>query len=575
MMRGCAARGGWAMLPDVEKRFSFDFTLPAGWLLTNVTGPNQQPLAFERYGPAKGPGRVHVRLPQGIPPGEEYRAYFQAMRTPPGWLADWKEQPVEFPQFSIVGASHDEGAIAVQAGDDITVRADKINRLVPLAESEQAKYGLANIAANLAYRYENPQYAATLTAQRTEPRLTARTFSCLKVTPEGLAAHYELVYHIDDARARRLALYFPKDTPGTLKIVGLGGTRVKESAPSLSADGKFRRWNVLLEEPALGEVRLAVKFQQPLPVQEPKDYALPIVRADDVVYQSGLVSVEGSAELDVQVKTQARRVDVGELVAGTEYQLGRRLLGAFGFVGAPPALAVDVTRHAGYPLYPAIAQRAELTTLLAADGASQTQARFTLRTKALYLEVKLPKGAELWSAQLLGQDGRPGGVPLKPQREGDSLLIGLPAGAAGGEYDLQLVYAAAVEKVSLRGTMKVPAPHLLLRADRHTPAVEVPLADLVWKLRLPSGYEATRAGGTLVTDDLLKPRPAAVNVASALYMLAGGVNPFYGAMAPSSAGGPDGQPGDSKPQSGRSRIAAAGTTTGTDAGSPDRGPRQG
>ena len=100
---GLTARGGWAMLPDVEKRFSFDFTLPLGWLLTGVTDPDQQPLGFERYGPAKGPERVHVRLPHGIPPGEEYRVYFQAVRTPQGWLADWKEQPVEFPQFAIVG----------------------------------------------------------------------------------------------------------------------------------------------------------------------------------------------------------------------------------------------------------------------------------------------------------------------------------------------------------------------------------------------------------------------------------------------------------------------------------------
>ena len=217
----------------------------------------------------------------------------------------------------------------------------------------------------------------------------------------------------------------------------------------------------------------------------------------------------------MQVKIKARPVDVGQL-AGAEYQPGRRLLGAFGFVGTPPAVSGRCTRHAGYPLCPAIAQRAELATLLAADGTSQTQARFTLRTKALYLEVKLPKGAELWSAQLLGQDGRPGGgVPLKPQKEGDSLLVGLPAGTAGGQYDLQLVYAAAVERVALRGTLKVPAPHLLLRANRRTPAVEVPLADLAWKLRLPSGYEATCAGGTLVTDDLPRPRPAAVNVAGA------------------------------------------------------------
>ena len=207
---GLAAHGGWAMLPDVRKKIQLRLHAPRRLAANGRHRAHPAAARLRALWPGQGAGRVHVRLPQGIPPGEEYRAYFQAVRTPSGWLADWKEQPVEFPQFSIVGASHDEGAIAVQAGDDITVRADKINRLVPLAESEQAKYGLANVAANLAYRYENPQYAVTLTAQRTEPRLTARTFSCFKVTPEGLAAHYELVYHIDDARARRLALLFPQ-----------------------------------------------------------------------------------------------------------------------------------------------------------------------------------------------------------------------------------------------------------------------------------------------------------------------------------------------------------------------------
>ena len=72
---------------------------------------------------------------------------------------------------------------------------------------------------------------------------------------------------------------------------------------------------MLLEEATSGEVRLAVEFKQPLPWKEGKvgDYPLPVVQAADVAYQSGLVSVEGSAELDVQVHTDARRIDVGEL----------------------------------------------------------------------------------------------------------------------------------------------------------------------------------------------------------------------------------------------------------------------
>ena len=64
----------------------------------------------------------------------------------------------------------------------------------------------------------------------------------------------------------------------------------------------------------------------------------------------------------------------------------------------------------------------------------------------------------------------------------------------------------------------------MLRADRHADAVEVPLADMTWRLRLPSGYEATGTGGTLTTDDLPRPEPAAVTVIDTIYWLAGGVH---------------------------------------------------
>ena len=253
------------------------------------------------------------------------------------------------------------------------------------------------------------------------PRLTARTFSCFQVLPEKALVHDVLVYQVEDARTRRLALELPRGTPDKLKIRGLGDTKVMEYIPETDKpDAPVRRWNVLLADASRGELRLAVDFEQPLPsssqgkgrpspsqdIAEVKDYPLPVVRAAGVAYQSGVVSVEGSAELDVQVKTDARRVNVGELTVA-EYQPGCYLRGVFEQVGAPPAVTIDVTRPAGYRLPAAIVQRAEFFTLLSADGASQTQARFTLRSKALYLEVKLPEKAELWSAQLLAPGGGP------------------------------------------------------------------------------------------------------------------------------------------------------------------------
>ena len=116
-------------------------------------------------------------------------------------------------------------------------------------------------------------------------------------------------------------------------------------------------------------------------------------------------------------KTDARRVDVGELT-DAEYQPGRYLRGVFEQVGTPPAVKIDVARPAGYPLPAAIVQRAEFFTLLSADGASQTQARFTLHTKAIYLEIKLPEKAELWSAQLLGPGGAPKAASLEAAARG-------------------------------------------------------------------------------------------------------------------------------------------------------------
>jgi len=501
--QGQKARGQFLLTPEVEKLFGFDFSVPAAWHVTGVTAADQKPLAFERYGPKDQPGRIRVRLPSGVAPGETYAVCFQAESTPGGWLDDWQSRQEEFPIFAVDGATRDVGAIAVDARDDLAVRpATPPQRLTPLDAAQKARYGLTDAAATLVYRYESQPYQATLAVERTQPRLTARTFSFLRVEPEGLSAHYEIAYQIEHARTRRLALQLPEATPAALSIRGLDGVKLKEFV-SEPADGA-RRWNVMLEEPRRGQVRLAVDFQQPLPNEEPENFSLPIVAADDVAYQSGLVSVEGNPELEVQVRTEARRVDVGELV-DADYQPGRGLLGAYGFVGDPVEVTIDVFRHPPLRLDPAIVQRAELTTLVSADGVNQTAARFDLRTKALYLEVKLPPGAELWSADLDGE-------PIKPQREAGSLLVSLPAGPRGAVRSLRIVYEDSVDSVALIGTIEMAAPKLLLRADRGASALEVPIADLVWHLRLPAGYEVTRSDGTVVTT-VKRPEPAALTVA--------------------------------------------------------------
>ncbi len=206
-------------------------------------------------------GRVHVKLPQGVAPGQGYPVNFRAVYTPVGWLSDWKSQSLEFPMFGVAGAASDEGALAVAVDEDLEVRPDKLQRLVPIVDEEKARFGLANSATALAYRYEARGAKAALVVDRMKPRTTARTFSFFRVLPEGLAVHYEVIYTIDDAKTQRLALLLPASTPEALKIKGLGDVSVKEFVSEIA--GNMRRWNILLGDARRGEVRLAVDFQLP------------------------------------------------------------------------------------------------------------------------------------------------------------------------------------------------------------------------------------------------------------------------------------------------------------------------
>ena len=521
---GLTVRGGFALVPEEEKLFAFDFSAPAGWDVTAVTGADGKPVPFERYGAAGQAARVHVRLASGIPAGTERQVYFTAIHVPKTWFSEWAGTSAEFPVFAVAGAARDVGAIAVDARDDMTVRPETLEGLTPLDENEKTRYGLAGVAAVLAYRYEGQPYRARLTVERTLPRVTAQTFSFFRVERDVLVAHYEIVYDVAGARTRRLALVLPETTPTALAIRGLDGVALKEYTSETvgEKDTARRRWTALLADRRSGTVRLAVDFEQRLDQLEPEDLALPVVEADGVAYQSGLVAVEGSPELDVRIAAHPRKVDIGELV-DAEYQPGRRLLGAYGFVGVPAAVRVSVARHPTLGLPPAIIQRAELATVMSADGVAQTAARFLLRTKALFLEVRLPEGSTLWSATLDSD-------PIKPQREADRMLLNLPAAAAGAVRDLQVVYETPVGGLGFWRGVDVPAPRLVLHAGTVGEGEEVPVADLLWRLFMPTGYRVIRSEGSVVTHEVAPPPLAVANVASALYYGSGGVDFDHGAL---------------------------------------------
>ncbi len=90
--------------------------------------------------------------------------------------------------------------------------------------------------------------------------------------------------------------------------------------------------------------------------------------------------------------------------------------------------------------------------------------------------------------------------------------MSLPAAAVGQTRTLQLVYQEPIRPLGMTGRVRIAAPKLWLRADRGQKPVEVPVADLHWSMRLPTGYQVTRSDGT-VTTTVERPEPAVVSLA--------------------------------------------------------------
>ncbi len=115
-----------------------------------------------------------------------------------------------------------------------------------------------------------------------------------------------MLFDVEQARAQRVSFSLPDSTPAEITVRGLGDTIVKESTSQI-VDNR-RVWSIQLADKKIGRIKLAIDFTQPLTTVQLANATLPEIRTENVVYQSGLVAVEGDAELDIEVSQHPRTV---------------------------------------------------------------------------------------------------------------------------------------------------------------------------------------------------------------------------------------------------------------------------
>ena len=395
--RGLEAEGGFTLMPQNEKLFVFDFECPRAWTIDRVKA-GEQNLKFDRFEPAADadanePARIRVALPSGVVPSGQLMVTFHALQAPPDWLTKWDSQTLAVPNFRVLAAENQFGGIAVQVQDDLLLTPDTTQGLLVMNAEEEARFQIANTDPAVAYRFESEDWSATLKVIRVAPRTVAQVHSFVQLTNDSLISHTEIGFDVKQSRLQSVSFTLPASTPPEIAVRGLSNAIVKETTSSIVDDRRV--WKVQLAERKAGLIRLAIDFTQPLNTQNTVELPLPIARAEAVAYQSGAIAVEGHSELEVEMLQSPRSVDIGELV-DAEYQVGKRLIGVYGYVGNDDTAVAKISRRPVHRLPTTIVERAELVTLVSAHGMCQTAARFRLRTKAAYIETALPDEALLW-----------------------------------------------------------------------------------------------------------------------------------------------------------------------------------
>ncbi|MGY8731646.1 MAG: hypothetical protein ACKVK0_05890 [Pirellulales bacterium] len=473
------------VFPELDDLHSLTIEAPTQWNIVNLHTGGEKVTYHETIDEV-GVRRLHVKFPTSRPFGQVHNVVLQAKRVPEGWLDDWNEFYLSVPKFMIEDTFRDKGVLAIrtQLGFEevYEVRPEQVSGVVTLATADKQQAGLTGRLA-LAYRYEQPQFTVAVVAKRVVPVLSARLATFLNVQPGVLKTYSELTYNVQQSLVEKVQFKLPDSSPTDLNVVGFAGTVVKQYT-STEADG-HRLWTVTLDKPTAGVVVIGVDFEQVIQESE-IEYSPAIAVAESVVYQSGVLSIESSPELAIQVDSAAKPVDVGELVVNG-YNVGKHRVGAYGYTGMEPKVRLAISRPTLFPVPSTLIQRSEIVSFVSSHGVYQSVARFEILTKASYIEVELPEQASLWSVVINGADTvKPQKVPGTTNR----FLVSFPPskGNVGLKRDLRVVYEQRLSVGHDGFQLKAPELFGFVRVSSEQPQLPIEAGLIRWQMIVPGNF---------------------------------------------------------------------------------------
>ena len=233
---------------------------------------------------------------------------------------------------------------------------------------------------------------------------------------------------------------------------------------------------------------------------------LPFVSVEGAQRETGEIAFEGMGTLELVASEGGtlRRMDAREVAQPLRALARQPLLAAFRYhrrADEAPSLKLAVRRFPDAPVLAALAERAQVTTLVTSEGRMLTEIALTVRNQAQpFLRIGLPAGATILSADV-------GGESVKPvQGEGGARVPLLrPGFRPEGPYAVSFAYLHAGTALGRKGTAEIALPKL-----------DLPVSVVEWELFLPDRYKVKSFGGNVLRAELLPEYGGDVGVAGGL-----------------------------------------------------------
>ncbi len=209
--------------------------------------------------------------------------------------------------------------------------------------------------------------------------------------------------------------------------------------------------------------------------------------------ETGEMLIEGSGTIELTATEGGglKRMDVKEASPYLRSLAHFPAQAAFRYHKQPsetPTLALSWVRFPDGSVLAAVAESAQVTTMVTSEGKSLTEVKLVLKNQAQpFLKVNLPAGASILSADV-------GGERVKPVQGADGSRV--PLLRAGfhptDSYTVSFVFMHSGAPFAKKGG-----------ADLSLPSMDIPISLLTWEIFLPEQYKVKDFGGDVIAANLV------------------------------------------------------------------------